>query len=1039
MKRIANLPVLFLISMFIKIYSQSFTEWKDPKICSVNKQSPHSWFIPYETIEKARIGNPTNSKFYKLLNGKWKFKLYSHPDSVPMDFYRIDYNDRNWDYINVPANWQMEGYDYPIYVNIKYPFGEPDPPFIHSRYNPTGLYRHEFEIPEGWNGRKVFIVFGAVKTAFYLWINGKFVGYSEDSKTPAEFNISSFINPGRNKLAMMVLRWCDASYLEDQDFWRLSGIERDVFLLSTPLDRIKDFRVASTLDEDYTDGIFDLSIQLETGGDNQEGLSVVTRVLSEGLKLFEEKSVPGGNLTVNVHHTIKNVKKWSAETPNLYGLEIELYKNGKLIQAVAQKIGFRTVEIKNGQLMVNGRPLYIRGVNLHEHHPTTGHVVDKETRKKDIELMKLHNINTVRTSHYPQDPYFYDLCDKYGIYVIDEANIESHGIGYSPDKTLANKPEWLNAHIYRTKNMVHRDKNHPCVIIWSLGNEAGNGYNTHQTYLWIKSYDKTRPVQYERAGLEFNTDIYCPMYASIERLEYYAIHYKDRPLIMCEYAHAMGNSVGNLQDYWNAIYKYDRLQGGCIWDWVDQGLLKVTEDGREYYAYGGDFGPPDVPSDGNFCINGLVMPNRTPHPSLYEVKKVYQPVYFEEANLLQGRIVVKNYNSFTNLSKYDFQFKIEGNGKTIYKSSKFKIALEPLKSKTIWLKIPNIRIKPNCEYFLKIEAIQSNKNGLIPAGHIVAEEQFNLPMYKIEPEQKVVSGKINVTQNRSSLTLIGNKFAISFDKNSGLINSLKVNNNELLLMPLEPYFWRAPTDNDFGNGMQLRCKVWKDAHKKLILKNIEWEKLDDGIVKVTTDHYINIGNDYPIRYFRPTSISISYHIYNDGSIKINSKFRLYDKDLPEIPRIGFRTRLPRKFSKLTYFGRGPHENYCDRKTSAFIGLYTLMVSELYYPYVRPQENGYRTDIRWAELSGFDKIKILIKGDPLFSTSVLPFATEDLDEGDKKKNRHTVDLVEKDFIEWHIDLKQMGVGGDNSWGARPHDEYMIYPGCYEFSFLIKILF
>ena len=634
-KIIGNVIFAVLALLSYNCLGNNKKDWEDPKVFGINKENPHTFFIPYQDIESAKTHNPEKSKFYKSLNGQWKFKLVDRVLDTTDDFAAVKFNDKSWDLIPVPSDWQCQGYDYPIYTNIDYPFGEPDPPFVPKDYNPTGLYRTTFSTPDEWQNHRVFIHFGAVKSAFYLWINGKMVGYSQESKTPAEFDITKYLKKGENLLAAKVIRWSDGSYLEDQDFWRLSGIERDVFLLATPQTMIRDFTVTADLDSFFQNGLFNLKVGLNNQT-SEKNISISCRITDHEKVLFSKDKIVSDN-SVTFKSILENVKQWSAESPNLYGLEIELKDQNNVLQAIHKYIGFRNVQISKGLLLVNGKPVTLRGVNLHEHHEKNGHVVDVETRMQDIRLMKQHNINAVRTSHYPQDPVWYDLCDKYGLYIIDEANIESHGMGYDSDKTLANNPEWLEAHMDRIKRMVERDKNHPCIIIWSLGNEAGNGYNMYQAYNWIKAKDQTRPVQYERAELEFNTDIFCPMYARMESMEKYALKYSDRPLIQCEYAHAMGNSLGNLQDYWNLIYKYDNLQGAFVWDWVDQGLIKYDDKGNKYWAYGGDFGPKDVPSDENFCMNGLVNPDRTPHPTLFELKKVYQPVYFKDVDLATGK------------------------------------------------------------------------------------------------------------------------------------------------------------------------------------------------------------------------------------------------------------------------------------------------------------------------------------------------------------------------------------------------------------------
>ena len=1024
-----SMAVLIIAILFVFCFArQDRQNWQDQTINEVNTEPPHAHFIPYHSIDKARIGKPDQSDYYQSLNGKWQFTMVKNPTQVPDNFYKSDFKARDWNTIPVPSDWQLEGYDYPIYTNIKYPFAPVNPPFIATDYNPTGLYREYFSIPNKWQDKNIYIHFGSVNSAFYLWINGKYVGYSEGSKTPAEFNITKYLQDGKNLIALQVIRWCDGSYLEDQDMWRLSGIERDVYLLATPKVRFTDLRIKAGLDNGYKNGRFELNINVDTTELDEADYLVSYSLKNNGNTLANEKKKINRD-KINFNTTINAVKKWSAEYPNLYDLDIQLLKDNEVLQAIHKKVGFRDVKIKNGLLKVNGQPVTLRGVNLHEHHPATGHVVDKATRLQDIKIMKQHNVNAIRTSHYPQDPVFYELCDKYGMYVIDEANIESHGIGYDRDKTLGNDPSWLKSHMQRTKNMVKRDINHPSIIIWSLGNEAGNGYNFYKTYNWIKEYDPSRPVQYERSELEFNTDIFAPMYHTMAQMEEYARKYTDRPLIQCEYAHAMGNSLGNFQDYWDLIYKYDILQGGFIWDWVNQGLWKETRDGKRYAAYGGDFGPDDVPSDNNFCMNGVIFSDRSLQPEIYELKKVYQPIYFEEIDLKNGLIEIVNHHDFTNVNNFHFSWQIEANGKVIEHKNINEIDIAPGKSKIISLYMPNIEPEPNTEYFLTIFAKQSKKSKALEKGHVIAFEQFKLPIFRNVAVKYPINAMLEVKISGKDLLIEGDDFSITFDKTEGWFKSYRKMESELLESPLKPNFWRAPIDNDFGNGMPERCSIWKGLHKSFKISNFEYSQSDAGLVIVKTEYDIEEID---------TDAKINYKIYSDGTIKVSSRFDLLKKDLPEIPRIGFSVHIKNEFSNFKYFGRGPHENYIDRNTAARVGLYKSTVQEQFVPYSLPQENGYRTDVRWAELHNKNGIGIKILGCDRFGTSVLHYTQEQLDPGLEKKNRHPVELEARDFIEWHIDLKQMGIGGDNSWGATPHKEYMIYPGIYNFDFIMKPL-
>jgi beta-galactosidase len=701
--------ILFLILMSgarqTRVYADETNDWENPQMIGQNKEPANCTLIPYAALGKAINGVREESVFYKTLNGNWRFHWVSKPSDRPLEFYRPDYDISEWDEIPVPSNWQMYGYGRPIYLNVRYPFKK-NPPLIQHDYNPVGSYRTKFEVPACWIQRQIFIHFDGVESAFYLWINGQKVGYSQGSRTPAEFNITEYIQDGKNILAVEVFRWSDGSYLECQDFWRLSGIFRGVYLFSTPSIHIRDFEVNCDLDEEYQDAVLNVTarvrnysakaventkveVSLLDAANNPVG----SEVLLQGSSVYVS---PGAESIVKMKASVRNPLKWSAEKPHLYTVLVKLNnEKGEIIETESCKFGFRKVEIKEGQLLLNGAPILIKGVNRHEHDPDTGHAVSLDSMVKDILLMKQFNINTVRTAHYPDDPQWYELCDQYGIYVIDEANIESHGIGYRPENTLANKPEWKKAHLDRIISMVERDKNHPSVIIWSMGNEAGDGTTFEAASEWIHRRDPSRPVHYERAGRRPHTDIVCPMYSRIGSIVKYAQEKQERPLIMCEYAHAMGNAVGNLKEYWDAIEEYKHLQGGSIWDWVDQGLRKITDDGKEYWAYGGDFG--DDPNDGNFCINGLVFPDRKIPPKLWEVKKVYQSVDVEEEDLTQGKIRIQNKYYFTNLNEFEADWTLYEDGKAKQRGSIEQLDVAPGESKVFTLPIEPPELVPGAE------------------------------------------------------------------------------------------------------------------------------------------------------------------------------------------------------------------------------------------------------------------------------------------------------------------------------------------------------
>ncbi|NIA31529.1 MAG: DUF4981 domain-containing protein, partial [Actinobacteria bacterium] len=803
-----------------------FKDLENPKMFNQNKEEPHATFVPFADVESAMQKKKEESPFYESLNGTWKFKWVRSPADRPTTFYKDDFNVGSWDEIPVPSDWQMQGYGVPIYVNIPYEWTRnPNPPHIPHDYNPVGSYKRDFTVPKEWKGSLVFLHFGAVKSAMYVWVNGKYVGYSTGGKTPAEWEITKYLHKGKNTLAVQVYRWSDGSYLECQDMWRISGIKRDVYLYAAPKLRIRDFFVHTDLNDDYENATLKVDVELK----NQmpkltaKNYSVELTLLDDqGAKIVQAVKNVEINKKKSASFTfaepVTHPKKWTAETPYLYSLALALKDgNGKIIEAVACKTGFRRVEIKNGQLLVNGVPILIKGVDRHEHDEFNGHVVSEATMLQDITVMKNFNINAVRTSHYPNDPRWYELCDQYGIYLVDEANIESHGMGYKPDRTLGNNPEWKEAHLDRTIRMVERDKNHPSVIIWSLGNEAGDGVNFVATSAWIHSRDKSRPVQYERAGTRPHTDIVCPMYSPIKHLEEYAQKKQMRPLIMCEYAHAMGNSTGNLQDYWDVIEKYDQLQGGFIWDWVDQGLAKY-KNGVKYWAYGGDFGPKDVPSDNNFCINGLVMPDRTPHPGLWEVKKVYQYVKFEPVDLASGKIKIINMFDFKNLNDLDIIWKIMGDGEQLANGIITNPDVPPHDSKVFSLNLPEISPRPGVEYFLNFSVITTRAAGVVQAGHEIASEQIKLPvMKKVAATPLSGLGELRLAQTDSGTIVLGKDFRIQFDNKSGDLVSFLFNNKEMIKKAPQPNFWRAPTDNDFGNRMDRRCAVWRFAgdHRQL--------------------------------------------------------------------------------------------------------------------------------------------------------------------------------------------------------------------------------
>ncbi len=1009
-------------------------DWENPAVLSRNKEPPKATFVPFPDLATALGGQP--SPWLLSLNGTWKFNWVRRPADRPMDFFADAYDTSGWQDITVPGNWEVQGFGVPIYTNIPYPFPA-DPPHIPHDYNPVGSYRRTFTVPAAWEGNQIFLHFGGVKSAMYVWVNGQEVGYSQGSKTPAEFDITTYVRRGDNTLAVEVYRWSDGAYLEGQDYWKISGIERDVYLYAVPAVHIRDFFAMADLDESYVDGILNLEVAVRNAG-TQPTVGYVVRVNlldADGSPVFDsplltDLSVPeDSERSVRFERFVSTPARWTAETPSLYRLTMELLApDGRAVEAVTTRIGFRKVEIGHGQLMVNGVPITIKGVNRHEHNPYLGRTVTEAQMLEDIRLMKQFNINAVRTSHYPDTPRWYELTDEHGIYVVDEANIESHGMGYHPDTTLGNDPAWLDAHLDRTRRMVERDKNHPSVIIWSLGNEAGDGSNFEATSAWIHQRDSSRPVQYERAGRRPHTDIYVPMYARIPFLREYASEERDRPLIMCEYAHAMGNSVGNLQDYWDVIESSRQLQGGFIWDWIDQGLYAETETGESYWAYGGDYGPPGTPSDGNFLINGLVFPDRQIHPHLWEVKKVYQYVKVIPVDLASGQFLVANKYDYIDLSHLALEWSVSADGKVL--SHDTIVGLNATPHDTVPLDFQfQIEPEPETEYLLMFRFLTKQSTPLVPAGHEVAWDQFELPLHRrasqVKPEDLPA---LSLERTTTSISVVGERFTVDWDAESGRMTSFAYDGVELLKRGPEPNFWRAPTDNDYGNGMPQRQGIWKDAANGRTVTDVVAEQLAPSVVRVRVSATM-LSDDVDLR--------TSYTVFGSGDVVVDVSFEPTETNMPDLPRFGMALTLPTEFDSVTWYGRGPHESYWDRKTGAALGVYGGSVVDLYHPYVRPQENGNRSDTRWVALwNAASGVGLLAVGAPTIDFSAYPFANEDFDEGPEKRQRHTYDLERRPFVTLNLDYRQMGVGGDNSWGARPHEQYTLPVKGYSYSFRLR---
>lgn len=1022
------------------LFSQSANnDWENPALFELNKEKPHATFLLFDKQQDVVADDYSRSPYYQSLNGNWKFTYVDKHEDRIRDFYREDLPTASWKDIKVPSNWEIEGFGIPIYTNITYPHPR-TPPFI-GKDNPVGTYRKEFTIPANWDGHEVILYFGSVSGCGFVYVNGQKVGMTKASKTAAEFNITKYLRKGKNLLAVQVFRWHDGSYLEDQDFWRLSGIERDVYLYAMPKQTVWDFFLKPGLDEKYKNGNFSADVTLRNFNPGQSGNgSVVVTLLDNSGKTVlrsEQKFTTTSDSfqTLSFKGKISNPAKWSAEWPNLYDCIIELKDQKGGIVYTGAKVGFRKVEIKDAQLLINGVSAIVRGVNRHEHDDVTGHVPLLETMLKDIRLMKEFNVNAVRCSHYPNDPTWYKLCDKYGIYVVNEANLETHGMGaefqarFDKAKHPAYLAEWAPAHMDREVRMVERDKNHPSVIIWSLGNECGNGPVFHDAYKWIKQRDPSRPVQFEQAGEDWNTDIVCPMYPRVSNMKHYADDKtKTRPYIMCEYSHAMGNSNGNFREYWNIIDSSRHMQGGFIWDWVDQGLKTTDANGKTYWAYGGDLGGFYLQHDENGVADGLLSSDRTPDPGAYEVKKVYQPVSFIAKDIANGKIIVKNRFDFTNLNVYNFEWLLFRNGEKI-KEQGFVIDLAPRLEKEIIIPSSLMEMESGAEYFITISVTTKQQTGLVAAGHELAAEQFRLSGDYFA-QTKTPAGSLKIKKETDKLIFESGSVTGEIDLKQGVIRNYKAAQGMQLDRLPEPYFWRAPTDNDFGNGMPGNLGIWRSAQAQRKLKSVvAGEQTADGISVKLSYELSSIAVPYLVEYF----------IQNDGSIKVTATMDMNGRDLPELPRFGMRMRLNGRYDSLRYYGRGPWENYSDRKESAFIGLYNDNTRNQYYAgYIRPQESGYKTDVRWFSLTDDEGRGLLIQGVQPICFSATNHSTEDLDPGMNKKQQHPTNLPPNYGVYVNIDLKQRGVGGDDSWGALPHEQYRLLEKKYSYSYVIRLI-
>ncbi|MDR1783427.1 MAG: DUF4981 domain-containing protein [Dysgonamonadaceae bacterium] len=1055
---------------------ESIPYWKDLKVTAVNKEAPRTTFMSYDDPALAAGYKYEDSKFYYSLNGIWKFYFVDAYKKLPANITDSSRETTDWNDITVPGNWELQGYGEAFYVNQPYEFAphNPQPPTL-PEANPVGVYRRDFDIPSDWLERDIFLHIAGAKSGVYVYINGQEAGYSEDSKDPAEFLINPYIKQGKNTVTLKIFRWSTGSWLECQDFLRMSGIERDVFIWSQPKTAVRDFRVTSSLENDYRTGVFRLGVDLKNSYKIIKNFTFRYELLDKtGKKVSSgEKNVtlkPHCIETYNFETSIPEVAVWSAEKPNLYRLMLYVEENGKVLEIIPFRVGFRKIEIKTTPIIVNkkplrlfyvnGRPIKLKGTNIHE---TTedGHYITPEKMRRNFELMKLNNINAVRLSHYPQDRRFYEMCSDYGLYVYDEANIESHGMYYAIYQsdmrrgTLGQNPDFLESHLSRTKNMFERNKNYPCVTIWSLGNEAGNGYNFYNTYTWLKEADRFlmgRPVCYERALEDWNTDMIVPQYPSARAIAYYGANGRrtesadNRPYIPSEYSHAMGNSNGSLYEQWQEIYKYINCQGGFIWEWIDHAVKIKDAEGRYFWAYGGDFGK-NQPSDGNFVADGILNPDQNPHPAMAEVKYCYQNVGFSSAtpeNETENfTLKLLNRFYFTDLSDYRLEYNITENGKII-KKGVLPCSLAPQDSAEISIPLPVIKAKAGADYYINFEVFTKTAEGLVPAGHRIAYDQFKLPLYsarKTYVEAKSPAVKfVEIDDKISAKTA---KVEFVFDKKAGYATSYKVGKTEYFKdgFGIRPNFWRAPNDNDYGNGNPKNLQIWKIAGKELkiietSISNDESSAVLEVVYQLPTDNYY----------------IFTYRLYPSGNLHVNAHFTAAIDGTPELPRIGVRFRLPAEMGNVKYFGRGPEENYADRYKGTLIGLYSAKANDMRYPYVRPQETGHHTDVRWLSLTSDKNVGLLIEADSTLEFNALRNSIEDLDcqestadyqwrnitpleKSDKdvksaenvlRKQTHDYDIVPRDFTEVCLDLRQMGVAGYDSWGAKAETQYRIAP-------------
>lgn len=1021
------------------ITSPDYTWIENPSVTNAGQISPGVPVIPISNTAQ----HIQDSPFYLSLNGVHQFHWAPNLEEAPKDFFAFEIDTEKWSTIPVPGQWEIEGFGTPIYVNDRYPF-ERNPPHVPKFDNPVGTYRIFFDCPEEWNDRRIFLEIGAIRSASYFYLNETFLGFNKDSKTAVRFEITELIQKGENLLAIQATRYSDASYLECQDMWRLSGISRDVFLYSKPKACILDFKTNTSFIEMACAGDFELDVELENISEGHQLSVMIVDDLNEAV--YHRQHDLGGKNNFSFKDVVDFIFPWTAETPAVYELQLSLKnKDGKLIELIKSPIGFRTVEIINAQLCINGTPLVIRGMNRHEHNEYRGQIVSEADMIADIKLMKAANINAVRCSHYPNQQRWYELCNFYGLYVIDEANIESHGM-YTSEDSLAKDEKWTAAHLDRSKRMYHRTKNHPCIITWSLGNEAENGINFIETYNWLKKEDPSRPVQYEQAFEEENTDIVCPMYPTPDKLEIYAKSNPARPYIMCEYAHAMGNSVGNLKEYWDLIRHYNCLQGGFVWDWMDQGLAAETEDGRKYWKFGGDFGGKDIPSDGNFCINGVVAPDLTPHPAYHELKYFYQPVSFSWDKKNPTALVVRNEYQFIDLSHLDFDWEIKSEGQIIA-NGHFSTNCDAGEEVTISLEVfPDLMTIPSDVYlniFGKIikpddeakesqnqvdeeeeptEFSQMSLRGFENGMEIIKEQFLIQPAQETLPEQnwETPTYQAGEAQNKD-LFIFGDQQEFGIHRETGWLSRWEINKENILESPLTPNFWRAPNDNDFGWNMPEKLGIWKNALENVRLLDI---KLTSD--KIITHHHLpKVQVDWETHY----------KYTKEGTLEITTYFNPKDKNLPNLPRLGYLFQIKKYFTHLKFSGKGKYENYPDRHSSSFFDVYEQTVDEQYHSYIAPQESGYKTFVSWLEISDEKGRGFKISSGNRFGFSALPYSPTQLTRNNRDEKHHT-DLIRENIVNVCVDSKMMGIGGVDSWMTEVLERYQVKAIAYNFSLMFK---